>query len=621
MSPIRILPPLIARQIAAGECIERPASVVKELVENCLDAGATKIKVDIEEAGSQLIRVTDNGGGIPKDELTLALASHATSKILTFDDLLRLDTFGFRGEALASIAAVAEVSLASATSGSDCGHVLESKGDELSPVRPVGMSQGTIIEVRNLFFNVPARRKFLKSKAAEMGQIIDLVTRLALSSFAVGFELNHNNRPVFTVSPAVSRRERIGEILAKEELSWFHAEEQQDAYRLDAYLATSHHHKSDTKWQFYYLNRRYVRDKIATRALEDAYRDYLPDKRHPVAIIYLDIDPALVDVNVHPTKSEVRYRDSQQVYRLIHSAVLTTLRREDLTPPMALAVQPDRVESPLAADRPESEATRSETVTTVSPQLSVKPIDCNPNYSSAYSRETTPRWPVTAADPIGTKALFHERALQPNLFATTENQPAAPGDDTLGCQDRYLQIHQSYIVAEHVDGLVIIDQHALHERILFERIKKQIEKGVVASQPLLFPEKVKLSAGEMVTLTEWQPELRKIGLDVEAIDLDEFAITKIPQLFGKLLSPDLLPELLEQLAQTQTTQLAETLDHLLATMACKAAVKAGDALSNEEIASLLRHKELADNPFHCPHGRPAIVKITMNELAKFFKRT
>ena len=329
MGKINKLSSLLIKQIAAGECIERPASVVKELLENSLDAKSTRIKIDIEDAGNRLIRITDNGTGIEREDLLLAVTSHATSKIQTVEDLYSISSLGFRGEALASIASVAEFSIASTTQEGE-GFLLESKNDQISPVRPIGMDLGTCVEVRNLFFNIPARRKFLKSKNVEMAHIKNTVKYLALTAPKVSFTLSHNSKILFSVGSVKTLGERIRDILKKDDLDFFRIEKSLEHSQLIAYLGMPNYHKSNNNSLFYYINGRYVKDRIVTRAIGDAYKDYLPSRRFPVAVVYLTLDPQQVDVNVHPTKSEVRYRNSQEIYRFVYKTCLQNLQKETM---------------------------------------------------------------------------------------------------------------------------------------------------------------------------------------------------------------------------------------------------------------------------------------------------
>lgn len=650
MAHIEVLPELVVRQIAAGECIERPASVVKELVENSLDAGATRIDIDIEEAGSQLIKISDNGCGIPQNEMALALASHATSKLKTADDLHAIRTYGFRGEALASVCAIAETSLCSATAGSEVGYRIDCKGDTMSPLRPLGMAQGTIIEVRNLFFNVPARRKFLKSKNVEMGHIADVVTNLAIAAHQVAFQLSHNKKLVFSVPATADPGERIRELLGGKLDAFWPLQVVQGDYRLEAYIQSPQSHKADNKWQYFYVNRRYVRDRIATRALEDAYKDFLPERRHPVAVLFLQMDPASVDVNVHPAKAEVRYRDGQEVYRMIHKHVQAALRQRDLTPEIPLFG--DSGESAVAGEMPAADA-----LVAVLPQMSVRTDEAvdrenaekneqqtqHPQPQHPQPERTTdnencrqgmpenqsapPAWSSHEAIPPFTSHIQPEKR-HPSAAKTRTSAATMPATLFPLTADRhderppinFWQVHSSYIIAEVNDGIAIVDQHALHERMIYEKLRRQVDSGKIVSQPLLFAEKVRLTAGDQALLQEWKPSLLQLGLDIEPCGNNEVAVTRLPQLCAAIGGAELLQELLAQLGQRERLDVAEIIDHLLSTMACKAAVKAGDPLTREEIASLLRAQNVTDNPYHCPHGRPTVLKITLGELEKHFKR-
>lgn len=602
--PIQILPSLVVKQIAAGECIERPASIVKELVENSLDAGATDIEIYVEDAGNRLIQVIDNGCGIAPAELELAITSHATSKLQAVEDLDTIETMGFRGEALASICSVAEVKIASAIAANTTGYVLQSRGEQLMPIRPVGMQTGTLIEVRNLFFNIPARRKFLKSKHVEMGHITDTIMRLALANFSVAFKLRHNDREILVAAAAANYQERITDVIG-DKMQFITASDGKQDCQLHAYLTPPEHHRSNNKWQFLYLNRRWVKDRVTSKALADAYRDYLPAKKHPIAVLYLQMDPALVDVNVHPAKTEVRFRDSQAIYGLVYKTVLQALRGEDFTPeivPTSFYQQQDLTGSP---------APKADSFPTVDPAPENAGNSSQIQATDEVAVRPTMRGTNSPNEDIAGVAAIVKEPL-PKEQIVPEQEETAPVS--------YLQVHRRYLLMETSQGITLIDQHALHERILYERLRRQLKRQKVISQKLLFAETLQLSALEMELFDKWHSQLADIGIEARAIAPTRIEITSIPQLLGKLCAPELVVELLEQLNHQEKVSLDTAVDHLLATMACKAAVKTGDDLTPQEIQSLLRFKSTTDNPFHCPHGRPTMVNITLQELDKYFDR-
>lgn len=639
MGPIQLLPAHLVKQIAAGECIERPASVVKELVENSLDAGAGRIEVHVEDAGNRLIRVQDNGCGIPAAEFPLALASHATSKLTCSEDLSCIRTLGFRGEALASISSVAEITLASCCGES--GFVVEAAGDKVGEARPVGMPRGTSVEVRNLFFNVPARRKFLKSKAVEMGHVTEVVTALALSASQVAFQLTHNGQLVFS-AVAGDPLARIREILCTKNLEFFQAAAEEEHFRLDAYLGLPSHFKSNNKWQYFFLNGRIIKDRVLMRSLADAYRDYIPEKRHPVAVCYLTVDPDWVDVNVHPAKVEVRHRDGQKVYHLIYRTVLGGLKKHENVPQIPLFPM-DQAEGevsemePAAKSPPERESLRGE-----GPSLSdgLPEIDrmAGPRVDWAgEDRVAEKAEPISACPAPKTRNFPAPEEKSPPVAPMSKKTFRPPADLPLfsgghperntavaklpaGPGTTYLQVHDSYLVMEIPEGIAIIDQHALHERVLYDRLRRLLKSGKTISQPLLFPETIYLGPQEMAIFGQCREDLRKIGIDACQSGPDAIEVRCLPQIFGKVSASGLVSDLLEQVEQSRGMSMEEIMEDRLAMMACKAAVKAGDRLSPEEMASLLASKDEADNPCNCPHGRPTLLKMTLTELEKYFYR-
>ena len=653
MARIKILPPLLVNQIAAGECIERPASVVKELVENSLDAGATHIEVNIEDAGNRLIRISDNGCGIPIAELPLAVTSHATSKLQSVEDLNNIHTLGFRGEALASIASVAELAMASATAETEVGYRVDCRNGNVSTPKPVGMPCGTIVEVRELFFNVPARRKFLRAKSTEMAHISDSMVRLALAAYAVSFRLTHNNRLVFAVAATDDPAVRIQELLCSETVQLVATQCRAGACHLQAYLALPQYSRSNNKWQHCYLNGRLIKDRTMLRALQDAYRDYLPAKRFAIAVLYLEMDPALVDVNVHPAKSEVRYRNSQEIYTLVYRTVLRCLSEQDLTAAIPLA--PDRtsdksseeVQGDWLAEIAPGDKPQVPPAETASPHRHLSqdrpkapPSQYRQNHQENsgedHSSLRQPQ-PVDTAATLPANLVAAETVTQQwsdleENAASQAQEPednddvaideAGPGDAATMCSPAsgYLQVHKSYLIYETSDGIAVVDQHALHERVLYERLRNELRKKKTICQPLLFAESYQLSAEEMQIFQRWQSCLRNIGIDAVPVDAHTVEVKGLPQILGKISAGDLLLELLENLDKTEEMRLEDALERMLATMACKAAVKAGEALTEQEISSLLRRQEGVDNPYHCPHGRPTTLRITLHDLEKHFKR-
>jgi DNA mismatch repair protein MutL len=564
-------------KIAAGEVIERPASVVKELLENALDAGATRVAIDVEQGGVELIRVVDNGCGILPDDLPLAFASHATSKLADADDLFRVRSLGFRGEALASIGGVAQVTLQSRAAGAACGAEVACRGGTLSAVRPWNGAPGTRVEVRHLFYNTPVRRKFLRSAGTEMGHVSEAVTRLALAFPAVTWTLTHNGRSVFEVPVSAGLAERIGLFFGREVRDkLIPIEARQGEVRLFGFIADPACDRGNPRTQYLFVNSRWVRDRALSHALHEAYRGLLMVGRYCVAFLFLELPPDQVDVNVHPTKSEVRFRDSQPLYHLVLATVREALRRADLTATLQAPPWPVQPTRPPEAPRTQPPA----------PAHGPAPAESAP----APPRASTP--------------------AQALLTPETGHPPKA------------IQLHDSYLVVETADGMLVIDQHALHERILYEQWKARLGAGQVESQRLLVPEPVDLPPVQAAAALEHRAMLARIGLGVEEFGGTTVLVTSYPAILRRCAPAELLRTAVEHLAGADRAPTADRLlDDLLRLMACRAAIKAGDHLGAEEIAALMEHRHLADHTHHCPHGRPTALLFSKQELDRQFKRT
>jgi len=710
MGMIRQLPPSVINQIAAGEVVERPASVVKELLENAIDAKATRIDLSVERGGKDLIRVADNGDGMSPEDLLLAFQPHATSKLAEADDLFRIRTLGFRGEALAAIAEVAKVRCQTRQADADEGRELAIEGGAFGPVKKCGCPTGAVIEVRNLFQNIPVRRAFLKSDATEAGHVVDMFSRIALAFPAVHLTYRSGGKVLHDLPPAAGARDRIAIFFGRElaeSLLWI--EGQLDDMHLWGYVAHPSQSRSTAKGQYLFLGGRYVRDRSLSHALNEAYRGLLMVGRMPVAFLHLEIPPEQVDVNVHPTKVEVRFRDSQRVY----SHLLSTLRQTFLKSDLHARLQ--------ATAEPGAESTR-EAGAGQAGVHAVEPIKIDPNFLAGPSLQTfelaggpSDREKVTSwFEPGATKPRFPEGLGQPQMPSwaqslplgvsaspgetfsefspsaapaagirgpdrpaldpgTTRITPAAvgpagpvrahtaapvgappaqgPSDDSappppqpleagklpakgvvsqslLASRDpaeagrKAIQVHDSYLIVETGDGMMVIDQHALHERILYEELKSRVAKGQVESQRLLVPEPVDLPAAEAGLLVEQTELLLQLGLDIEPFGGDTVLVRSIPAMLPHVVPDRLVRDLAEHL---RTQPLPPTRDGLLAELmhmvACKAAVKAGQPLTPPEIAALLERRHLVANSHHCPHGRPTALVFTKADLEKQFGRT
>lgn len=613
MPHIQLLPDLLISQIAAGEVVERPASVLKELLENALDAGATAVQIALEEGGVKLIRIADDGCGIPQEELALALTRHATSKIASLEDLERVGTMGFRGEALASIAEVSRLLIRSRTPGAANGAELEVVGGEARPVAPVGCPVGTTIEVRNLFFNTPVRHKFLRSTQTEMGHTTEALTRLALAHPHIHFTLTHNSRLVHDLPPVDDVRQRIAAFFGHEiadDLIGIQSE--CDGVALTGFVANPMHSRATGRMQYLFLNGRAIRDRSLQHALGEAYRGLLLTGRQPICFLRLDMPPELVDVNVHPTKQEVRFQDGGRLYSQLLGTLRTKFLTTDLTargrsplgPAAAEAGQPD-----------ESNAAVSELVHWAKEQLGQQP-----------AAEVEPRG---SSSSVGEPLRLH-RFDVPAFLPFEEVRPravfAAAGDGAnvpppTPATRRALQVHNRYLVQETDAGLEVIDQHALHERILYEQLRDKVLSGALESQRLLVPEPVDLAASEAAAVLEHAELLAQLGVEVQPFGGETVLVSSYPAMLANWRPAEVLRELVEQLlAGGKRLEARDLLDELLHMFACKAAVKFGDRLTPEEIDALLAQRHLAQDSHHCPHGRPTALVFTREELDRQFKR-
>jgi len=588
---IQQLPPEVAGKIAAGEVIDRPASVVKELLDNAVDAGAARIDVEIEEGGIESIRVIDNGGGIVAEDLPLAFARNATSKLRDSDDLFRVRSLGFRGEALASIGSVAQVRLRSRPPDADAGAEIECRGGELGHVRPCSAPPGTSIQVRHLFFNTPVRRKFLRSAATEAGHVSECVVRMALAFPQLHLKLSHNQREVFEVTPAFPLADR---------LRLFYGPEVADALlpvvaaagpmRLTGFIGDPACHRGNARMQYLFVNGRCIRDRSLAHAVQEAYRGLLMVGRQPVCFLFLELPPHLVDVNVHPTKSEVRFRDAQAVYQLVRATLRDTLTRANLTAAMHSPSSPFLLQAPRS-DRPGT--------------LLPEPLP----WASGAPAAVSPPEPATAY--VGAAAHSAVGVPPAQLLPTEATPPALR---------KAFQLHDAYLVMETPEGMLVVDQHALHERVLYEAWKARLGEGKLESQPLLTPEPVDLPPDQSAAVLEHREALAALGLGVEEFGRGTLLVQRYPPLWRGT-PGDLLKLAAEHLAGTDRPPCpAELLDDLLKLMACKAAVKAGDRLSDAEIAALLEYRDLTRDAHHCPHGRPTALYFSKQELDRQFKR-
>jgi DNA mismatch repair protein MutL len=586
------LPDALISQIAAGEVIERPASVVKELVENSLDAGARRIEVELERGGTSLIRVRDDGIGLDPAEIGIALARHATSKIASLEDLECIATLGFRGEALPSIASVSRLSLVSRSATASHAWAVEARDGVVTAPTPASHPPGTSVEVRDLFFNVPARRKFLRSEPTEYQHVVRMLERLALSRFDVGFALAHNGKDVWQLPPAHSPADRLarvarvcGEEFAAHVIELRHETE---SLRLEGWLALPTFSRSQSDLQFAFLNGRFVRDKLLSGATRLAYQDVLFNGRFSAYLLYLELDPTLVDVNAHPQKLEVRFRDS----RRIHDFLFKTVERA------------------LAGTRPTHDSAGS------------APLDWLTG-SAGFSSPVTPtqarfHLPEAKASPHAGADVY--RSLVESGAAAGAAAASSVADASAPLGYAIAQLHGVYILAQTADGMVLVDMHAAHERVMYEGMKKVLA-GDIAQQWLLVPEILQVSMAQGEAAEMHAAEFAGLGFEVSRLAPEQLALRAVPVLLAAHDPASVVRDVLSDLVATgRSRQVQESINHLLATMACHAAVRAARTLTLPEMNALLRQMERTDRADQCNHGRPTWVRLSLHDLDRLFLR-
>jgi DNA mismatch repair protein MutL len=599
MGRIKILDRNMVNMIAAGEVIERPASVVKELMENSLDAAATQINVFVEDGGRNLIAVTDNGCGMEADDLELAFESHATSKLSTSADLLNISTMGFRGEALASIASIAKITIVSRRRDKIEANKLEIDCGEKESVRPCSGDVGTTVEVRNLFYKLPARRKFLRTANTEITHIVEQFTRIALARTNVGMTLTHNKKELYRLSPGQSTRQRIANLFnADMAADLLEMQSTERDISLTALLGRPDIGRANSKFQYFFLNGRFIRDKFLLHAVKEAYRGLTEPDKYPVVFLFLQMPPQNFDVNVHPTKIEVRFDNSN----LIYSQVLGLIREKLLSIDLDV-----RATLPKGAD--ESSISRQETKQRITDAMAAF-------FSQNKLAGTSQRHFDFSA--ITQKSDSQAVAMRQNFYDNPQTR-------SFGQQQEYLQIHDSYIITQTEDGFLIIDQHALHERIIYEDLCRKLaadDTGRLQSQKLLIPETFEPTPAQSEVLENNKELLTRLGIELEPFGPGIWAVQGFPGLLNKVNPIEFLLDLLDILCDAVGKVDSERLLHKVLDMtACKAAVKAGQRLSQAEISQLLADKETIERAARCPHGRPTIIKFGLTDLEKQFKRT
>ncbi|WP_339466559.1 DNA mismatch repair endonuclease MutL [Pseudomonas capeferrum] len=626
-SRIQLLSPRLANQIAAGEVVERPASVAKELLENSLDSGARRIDVEVEQGGVKLLRVRDDGGGISADDLPLALARHATSKIRELEDLEGVLSLGFRGEALASISSVARLTLTSRTASAGEAWQVETEGRDMTPrVQPAAHPVGTSVEVRDLFFNTPARRKFLKAEKTEFDHLQEVIRRLALARFDVGFHLRHNGKSILSLHEAhdeTSRARRVGAICGPGFMEQaLPIDVERNGLRLWGWVGLPTFSRSQADLQYFFVNGRAVRDKLVAHAVRQAYRDVLFNGRHPTFVLFLELEPNGVDVNVHPTKHEVRFREGRSVhdflYGTLHRALADVRPEDQLAAPAAVAeiVRPSGQQAGEFGPQGEMRLASPVLEQPRAPQFSISNGGSGAGYQSQYSPR--PSQPLPAAESQAVYREFYKPLA--DGAETPSSLPESQGDiPPLGYA--LAQLKGIYILAENAVGLVLVDMHAAHERIMYERLKVAMASEGLSGQPLLVPESLAMSQREADCAEEHAQWFQRLGFELQRLGPETLAIRQIPALLKQAEANRLVQDVLADLMEYGTSDRIQAhLNELLGTMACHGAVRANRRLAIPEMNALLRDMESTERSGQCNHGRPTWTQMGLDDLDKLFLR-
>ncbi len=615
MSKIRVLPEQLANRIAAGEVVERPASVVKELIENSLDAGATRIEIEIEGGGTRLIRIIDNGDGMDEDDVLLCLERHGTSKIITDEDLEAINSLGFRGEAIPSISSVSRMTITSREHSADFGTTALLNYGKLYKIHETGSARGTIIEIRNLFGNTPARRKFLRTKRTELGHIDEVVKNYALAAPQVAFILRIDGRQTLHLDLNQDLAQRLGTVLHYNGsfIEIDHSEPGSSLPRLHGFLVPPDSPLKGSARIKLLVNGRSVKDRMLTHGVAEGLRGFLMKGHNPVGLLHLYLDPTDVDVNVHPTKQEVRFRRSRDIHQLIVQAIQRgmqgyqqTLKSSFFTPPTAVAPHP--------------ESSNEAKPYTAPPAVRHQTFIRTENRIKSQVAEKKPTITTATAEPLS--HLKDQHTTTPQETRTSEGTVLPQQDNQEHGLKIIGQYDSLYIFCQSSDGLVVIDQHAAHERLLFEKLKKQFLKGNITRQTLLFPETVELSVTDTAKVEQYGDEIDQMGFTIREFGGNSYVISAVPALGNHIAPAELFLDVLEQFGSSSENQRkGSLLEDILASMACKAAVKAGDELATEEMEALLENMARADLFSHCPHGRPVLKQFAATEIKKWFHRS
>ncbi len=609
MGKIAVLDDNMINMIAAGEVIERPASVVKELLENSIDAGASRITVEVESGGRDLIRIIDDGAGMDASDLALAFEPHATSKIHSSDDLGGIRTMGFRGEALASIGSVAKVTVISRTPDSIQANRIDIDCGQRTDVRPCSGDVGTTIEVRNLFYKLPVRRKFLRTPATEMTHVTEHFTRIALSHASLDLTLIHNGKQVHRLLSGQTVAERIailfGEALAADLLETSRAER---GMQIRAFLAKPVAARASSKYQYLFLNRRFIRDKFILHAVREAYRGLMEPHKYPVVFLFMQMPPENYDVNVHPTKVEVRFDNAN----LVHSEILAVLRDKLLSTNLDVGGTVPGGEfsagEPLDLSAAFESDARKERIHEAMKDFFNKPASAQPQLTFSF--------PAHGGSGPNRHGGVSESVMPEDMPDFSQ----APVSEKWMARE-FLQVHNSYILLQSEEGFVVVDQHALHERILYEQMCRRLREGNLTSQRLLMPHSFEVTAAQLEAFASQGSLFEKLGIELEPFGPDTLAVQSFPVLLEKADPVEFVKEMLDKLIEDDRADEERLLHEILDMASCKAAIKAGQPLSHEEIADLLKDKDAAQRTSRCPHGRPTTITFSIKELEKQFKRT
>ena len=622
MSKIQVLDPITSDKIAAGEVIERPASVVKELVENAIDAGATAVVVEIKDGGISFMRITDNGCGIEREDVRSAFLRHSTSKIRSVDDLLHIGSLGFRGEALSSIAAVAQVELITKTKDQTFGTLYRIAGGKEENLEDTGAPDGTTFIIRQLFYNTPARRKFLKTPMTEASHVGDLMTRLALSHPHISFQFINNGQSKLHTSGNGKLKDVIYHIYGREiAANLLKAEYDTPELKITGFLGKPIISRGNRNFENYYVNGRYARNSIISRAIEDAYKDFTMQHKYPFVVLHIEIDGEHVDVNVHPTKMELRFNNQQEVYNAIYSAVDQGLHEKELIPHVEMPEPKAAVQS----------APEAKTAVQPAPERNLEYFmsKMRERVLSEHEEKKKEKEDVTK-QPVNTIQTIAEEKTP--YMQNTAVRPQIPKQMEL-FEDHLLtreamqkykvvgQVFETYWLVEYDNSLYIIDQHAAHERVLYEKTLKSMQTREFTSQMISPPIVLNLSMQEAELLTTYMDRFTRIGFEIEEFGQDSYAVRAVPDNLFSIAKKELLLQMLDSLSdEIARNQSPDLIDEKIASMSCKAAVKGNMKLSVQEVDALIGELLSLDNPYHCPHGRPTIIAMTKRELEKKFKR-